>query len=351
MNTEINLSNDFLNWDEYWASQYKEKWLKNNDDEAVLLFEQGMLYSKEEDSSLYNPNKAAKFLKMASNIGYVPAMYELSFILFYETDNKENNQIEAYEYTLKAVEANYPPAYYMLGKFYENGIVIEFDIEKACECYLISAELGDNVSQYALGRIYDQIFKQSKKAEYWYQRSIINGFYHAYFALGDMYYIGRGENVPYFEEYETINRNYYTAAQLFRKGVSENISSCYCPLGRCYEYGHGVEEDITMAIMLYRKGVDANDSDACERLGEHYADGIEGILEPNVNEAIHLFEKGAELGNERCMTSLGYLYLEGEGGFVSKYPEIIDKQKGIYWLKKAAELGDETALTKLEELC
>ena len=93
-------------------------------------------------------------------------MYELSILVLYGIIEKE--QLEAYEYTLKAIEANYPPACYVLGKFYEQGIVVESNIEKACECYLASAELGDSRSQYALGRIYDNISKQSKTAEYWY---------------------------------------------------------------------------------------------------------------------------------------------------------------------------------------
>jgi TPR repeat protein len=87
-------------------------------------------------------------------------MYELSILVLYGIIEKE--QLEAYEYTLKAIEVNYPPACYVLGKFYEQGIVVESNIEKACECYLASAELGYSISQYALGRIYDQIFKQSK---------------------------------------------------------------------------------------------------------------------------------------------------------------------------------------------
>ena len=294
------------------------------------------------------PNKAAKFFLMASNIGYIPAMYELSILMLYGIIEKE--QLEAYEYTLKAIEVNYPPACYVLGKFYEQGIVVESNIEKACECYLASAELGDSRSQYALGRIYDNIFKQSKTAEYWYLKSIVNGYFHACYDLGYMYWEGRGKGIPYFEEYETINRNYYTAAQLFRRGVSENISSCYYPLGLCYQYGHGVEEDIETAIMLYQKGVEENDMEACCHLAELYADGIKGLLDPNIYEAIHLFEKGAELGDESCMTNLGYLYLEGSV-YLTETTDIIDKEKAIYWFKKAAELGDETAEAKLEELC
>ena len=348
MKTEVNLPNNVLDWVEYWASQYKEKWLKQNDDEAVLFYEQGMLFCEQEKSNLYNPNKAAKFFLMASNIGYIPAMYELSILVLYGIIEKE--QLEAYEYTLKAIEVNYPPACYVLGKFYEQGIVVESNIEKACECYLASAELGYSISQYALGRIYDQIFKQSKTAEYWYLKSIVNGYFHACYDLGYMYWEGRGKGVPYFEEYETINRNYYTAAQLFRRGVSENISSCYYPLGLCYQYGHGVEEDIETAIMLYQKGVEENDMEACCHLAELYADGIKGLLDPNIYEAIHLFEKGAELGDESCMTNLGYLYLEGSV-YLTETTDIIDKEKAIYWFKKAAELGDETAEAKLEELC
>ena len=102
--------------------------------------------------------------------------------------------------------------------------------------------------------------------------------------------------------------------------------------------------------MLYQKGVEENDMEACCHLAELYADGIKGLLDPNIYEAIHLFEKGAELGDESCMTNLGYLYLEGSV-YLTETTDIIDKEKAIYWFKKAAELGDETAEAKLEELC
>ena len=50
------------------------------------------------------------------------------------------------------------------------------------------------------------------------------------------------------------------------------------------------------------------------------------------------------------MTNLGYLYLEGSV-YLTETTDIIDQEKAIYWFKKAAELGDETAEAKLEELC
>ena len=339
-------------WDTYYANSYKKEWLETYDDEAVLLYEQACLYNDKYDNpEQYNIEKSIKYFKMSAAMGYAPAMYEVGNLLLNAAEDLGVNYDEdAYKYTLKAIEVNYIPAYYTLAKFYENGIVVEMDLEKACEYYTICAERGDGVSQFILGRIYDERLKKSKVAEYWYSKSIISGMYVACFLLGNIYRDGRGKGSIMYKDYETVEKNEYTAAQLYKKAVQEGIKDSYQSLAHCYENGIGVEVNIGIAIQLYKKAIDKKDSWACHELAFLYGKGKEGIVEANIKEAIRLFELGAELGCDDCMYELGCLYLYGELDLDHEYPNLIDREKGLYWLNKAAELGNEDAAYSIENL-
>lgn len=284
-------------WDTYYANSYKKEWLETYDDEAVLLYEQACLYNDKYDNpEQYNPEKAIKYFKMSAAMGYAPAMYEAGYLLLNAVEDLGVNYDEdAYKYTLKAIEVNYIPAYYTLAKFYENGIAVKMDLEKACEFYTICAERGDSVSQFYLGQLYDIRLKKSKLAEYWYSKSIISGEYDACILLGNIYRDGRGKGTIMNKDYETVEKNEYIAAQLYKKAVQEGIKGSYQSLAHCYENGIGVEVNIAIAIQLYKKGIDEKDSWACHELALLYGKGKEGIVEPNIQEAIRLFELGLNL--------------------------------------------------------
>ena len=340
------------NWDTYYASLYKKEWLESYDDEAVLLYEQACLYNDKYDNpEQYNPEKAIKYFKMSAAMGYAPAMYEAGDLLLNAAEDLGVNYDEdAYKYTLKAIEVNYIPAYQTLAHFYENGIVVDMNLEKACEYYTICAERGESYSQFFLGIIYDEKLKQSKAAEYWYTKAIIHGNYLACLTLGQMYELGRGKGTIMYKDYETIEKNEYTAAQLYKKAVQEGIKGSYYRLASCYENGIGVEVNIGIAIQLYKKGIEEKDSWACLDLALLYGEGKEGVVKPNIQEAIRLFELGAEFGNDDCMYELGCLYLYGELDPDHEYPNLIDREKGVYWMQKAAELGNEEAAYGIENL-
>lgn len=339
-------------WDTYYANSYKKEWLESYDDEAILLYEQAYSYNDKYDNpEQYNIEKAIKYFKMSAAMGYAPAMYELANLLLHAAEDLGVNYDEdAYKYTVKAIEVNYIPAYVILAEFYENGILVDMDLEKACEYYTICAEEGDGYSQFSLGRIYDEKLKKSKAAEYWYSKSIISGFYYACFQLGMIYQYGRGKGTIMYKDHETVEKNEYTAAQLYKRAVQEGIKDSYNQLAQCYENGIGVEVNIPIAIQLYKKGIDEKDSCACHNLAQLYGTGKDGLIERNIHEAISCYELGAELGDDECMYELGWLYFDGTFDLDNVYPDIIDRQKGLYWFYKAAELGNEEAISTLEDL-
>lgn len=65
----------------------------------------------------------------------------------------------------------------------------------------------------------------------------------------------------------------------------------------------------------------------------------EGVAQ-NYAEALNWFKKAANLGDVTAMNEIGYMYHEGEG-VAQNYAE------ALKWFKKAADLGDATAMTNI----
>ncbi|OHT05794.1 hypothetical protein TRFO_26397 [Tritrichomonas foetus] len=61
---------------------------------------------------------------------------------------------KGYEWINVAAHSNSPEAYYILGKLYEEGTVVKYDITKAVSCYQKAADLFYAKALYELGRIY-----------------------------------------------------------------------------------------------------------------------------------------------------------------------------------------------------
>ena len=105
-------------------------------------------------------------------------------------------------------------------------------------------------------------------------------------------------------------------------------------LGLIYEYGKGIEPDLTKAIELYRMSAEQNYSLAQNQLGVKYRLG-QGV-EQNDEKAFELYLKASEGGNSVAQDNLGWMYANG-CGTEQNY------EKAIEWYKKSAENGYEKA--------
>lgn len=89
-----------------------------------------------------NYTEAFSYLKQASSIGSVQAMYWLGRF-YLEGKGIDRNPTKAYEYFSEAGEKGYPKALYELGMFYLNGQVVEKDLSKAEKYIKEAAQKGD----------------------------------------------------------------------------------------------------------------------------------------------------------------------------------------------------------------
>jgi len=121
---------------------------------------------------------------------------------FYGTNK---NYDEAYKYYYKGLCKNDKYSIYMIGKICQK----RNQIQKAIGYFIKSADLGYNLSYNKLGIIYLNL------------------------------------TIP----------KYKLAIYYFKKGIDNNIGSCYYNLGNMYEKGKGVKQNIRKAYELYSEGV------------------------------------------------------------------------------------------------
>lgn len=112
----------------------------------LLANEEGSIHAKANLGSLYleggpglpqDYDKALYWYQLATNDNPVRA-YDGLASLYIEQENYE----EAYKYVVKAADLGHPQAEYNLGYFYENGLVVEQDKEKAKYWYEKAAAQG-----------------------------------------------------------------------------------------------------------------------------------------------------------------------------------------------------------------
>lgn len=109
-------------------------------------------------------------------------------------------------------------------------------------------------------------------------------------------------------------------------------------LGKRYQTGDGVRENILTAVRWYRLAAMQGDQISQLTLAEIYGAG-EGVKRDAV-EAVKWLRKAAEQGNASAQAILGLCYLHGEG--VPK-----DQKQGVNWLEKAAKQLDPDAQRNL----
>lgn len=137
------------------------------------------------------------------------------------------------------------------------------------------------------------------------------------------------------------NKNYAMAVTHFREAAEKGYAKAQYKLGRCYQYGHGVQVDLLEAIRLYREAAEQGNAEAQNELGLCYRKGI-GVQIDYI-EALKWFKKSAIQGYTYAYTNLGVCYKDGLG--VTK-----DIDEALKWYRLAAKQGDSIAQYRVTEL-
>ena len=224
-------------------------------------------------------------------------------------------------------------AQYNLGMLYKEGLGVEEDDARAAEWFSEAAagDLADAQYRFALS-----IIDEDPKGAVEDLESAANkGFVQAQCVLGDLYRDGNG-----------VAQNYRKAAEWYSRAAESGDYYAQCELGELYEKGRGVRKDLLQAIELYSLSADQNWEFAQIALGDIYSSDWEGqdyrkaadyYIEALNNAADNEYAVGA------ASYGLGRLYESGKG--VNR-----DMRKAVEMYRRAAELNNEEAAERLEEL-
>ena len=200
------------------------------------------------------------------------------------------------KYLLRAKELNDITALGLYAQALEEGLGIKPNKEEAIKLYKEAALKGDALSQVKLGQFY-------------------------LFGAND-------------------TSNSIQAVELFTQAAKQNYGPAFRELGFCYNSGIGVEQNLKKSFEYYQKGAAVNDSISFIKLADAYLNGI-GTYK-DINAALYWYRKASLVNEVEGIRKYGKLLLT----FSDKKLQ----QEGIFYLNKAAKLGDEEAILILEDI-
>lgn len=188
-----------------------------------------------------------------------------------------------------------------------------------------------NARSYHISKESEQLSRKSEKEFAQLMKAAALGSRHAAKILGDVISHGLAEN---------HHQDYRTAMLWYRRAAQMGDMTAYYELGRFYEYGLDVVQDLAEATAYYSIAADEGCWSACERLGLYY----ENESCPAYPErAVGYYRKAAEGGDMNCRYHLGrcYQYAIGVGRDLSESEK---------WYSLAAGQGHELAQQALEDV-
>ncbi len=299
-------------------------------------------------------------LKQLGEEGYVVAQRRLGWLYYDGEKSVAADNAEAFKWFEKAAMQGDAESQNKLGLMYKNGEGVEVNREEAIK-WLKKADAGKfEYAAWNLGCLYDQCFdvKDYKEAAHWYEIAASeHGDADAYVRLGCIYmeHIPNREKVIYWLKkayeagdkdaawnlaavYEDLfeEKDYKEAAKWYEIAGNENgRADAYNNLGIIYAGDNGVGPDYEKAIYWLKKAYETGEKDAAWSLGVVYE---ELLAEKDYKEAAKWYEIAEnEKGDTRAYSKLGYIYMV----------HIPNREKAIYWLKKAYEAGEKAAAWNL----
>ena len=127
--------------------------------------------------------------------------------------------------------------------------------------------------------------------------------------------------------------------EFWEKACAMNNASANLWLGNAYRDGDAVPQDYRKAIEYYNKAIVLGNVRALVELGDlyYYGQGVDVDFE----HAVRLYQEAAEKGHIDGQHKLAIAYRDGQG------VPAADRQKAIYWFKKAADQGGANSMMLL----
>ncbi len=217
-----------------------------------------------------------------------------------------------------------------LAYMYEQGLAGPVDKISAQKWYTISAEQGQPIAQYLLGRLYQLAWTAPQpdyaQAKNWYGKAQ-EQYAPAAVALGFLY--------------DTVEDNYEQAKLGYELGAKANDPVSKYNLGLIYEKGKGEPVNAAKAKDLYLQAAEDGHTQAMVQLAGFYFNGIAGPRDHQ--QALNWYRKAAEKGDRDALYQLG---LMSETGVGTK----LDFDDSIKYYEQSAQKGDAKAMMALARM-
>ena len=300
--------------------------------------------------------------------------------------NSTKSDKEKVYYLQKATELGNAEAQCNLGYYYEKGVGLDKDIDKAIELYSLSANQGNSDAQKQLQKytsiqndeqtVLDYLnkansTKSDKRKAYFLQKAANLDNAEAQYKLALCYENGIGvkQNSNKFIKFITlsanqghsyaqyhlaycykngigINKNIDKAIKLYTLSANQGNSNAQNNLAVCYANGIGINKNIDKAIELYTLSANQGNSYAQFNLANYYENGVG--LDKDINKAIELYTLSANQGHSNAQKQLQkYTSIQNDKQIALNYLNKAnfsksDKEK-VYYLQEAANLGNAEA--------
>ena len=134
----------------------------------------------------------------------------------------------------------------------------------------------------------------------------------------------------YYEEGKGVEQDLIEAVKWYRKAAEQNLASAQWNLALCYNAGRGVEQDYEQAFQWFQKSAKQGHMRSQNMLGQYYENG-RGFAQ-DLKEAVKWYKKAAEQNLASAQWNLAVCYDRGIG--VKQ-----DYEQAFQWFQKSAEQG------------
>lgn len=269
-----------------------------------------------------------KMIDQNSNID----MYAYAQALYKHGSKEEKNK--GYRIFCDLANKNFFPAYRDIGKVYFDGVCVTRNYSTAFKWFEKAARETFVIALNDLAICYFEGYgcvKDHAKGRRLLEECAQEGYGMAIYNIG----------IGYLKGIYGYPKDAYTAFSYFKQASSQFHNMAEYNLGLMYLSGTGCTKDIEMAIKYFRDASGTGHNKAAVKLGDIYYYG-EGTPK-DTGKAYAFYLMAAENGDPYGMYSVAYMILNGENYWV-------DKSVGKQWLKKAADLGNESAINLLKKI-
>lgn len=268
-----------------------------------------------------NFKKAENYYKKAIENG-ICAYQQLGYVYDYQHQYKK-----AFNTYLEGIDARDIDCMIYVGYNYEVGHIVKKDIKKAIEYYMMASNLGSAIAARNLGNIYyfDMPCKDDKNENV--KKAL--GFYERAFYLGETS-ITKKIGFIYLND-ETL-KDVKKAIEWYKKGLNLGDHSLNFDLAYIYFNDRFVPHDYEKGYAYLIDGVKNNDPESLYMQARIYEEGWYGI-KADEKKYIYYLKKAAKLGQDDALLDLGYYYSKRKN-----YDKALDcfaeyelDTVGLYW--------------------